>query len=133
MIQIRSTGLHLIGTMIRCNEKILTDYDLVLDFLDKFPPKIGMVKIDFPDNPFLKSCVNDEDPLNVGNSGMVLLTTSHFSIHTWPLYDNSLDFDVFSCNSFNIQTVLRLLEEFFEGEHMRNVIVERGHYGARTR
>lgn len=47
-----------------------------------------------------------------GVTGVVVLSTSHCSIHTWPLR-NYFVFDLYSCRDFNDNKVLRALSSSF--------------------
>jgi len=50
----------------------------------------------------------DED--DGGVTGTVILTTSHGSIHTWPL-QGQFAFDLFSCRDFDVDVVVAFLKE----------------------
>lgn len=52
-----------------------------------------------------KAC-SDEDCGGV--TGVVVLSTSHASIHTWPLHGR-VSFDLYSCHDFDPDVVLQLL------------------------
>lgn len=137
MKKIRQPGYHLLGTILHCDPKVINNYNMLYDFLLNFPEVIGMTRIPFKDNPrlesfpLLESCVNDKDPNNYGHSGMVLLFQSHFSFHAWPEYDNSIDFDLFSCDVFEPDAIKNILTNFFGGEMGSCVLVVRDHYGCR--
>jgi len=45
-----------------------------------------------------------------GVTGVAILSTSHVSIHTWPLHGR-VSFDLYSCHDFDAWTVLAFLEE----------------------
>lgn len=47
-----------------------------------------------------------------GVTGLIVLSTSHISIHTWPLRDFFV-IDIYSCRDFETSTVLQLLESYF--------------------
>ena len=129
----RRNGLHLIGTLIECDKFRLADpYDLY-NFLCEFPKKIGMRLIAEMENPILLSCYGDEvDPLNVGYTGVGVFYESHFSFHAWPEHDQSVDFDVFSCKQFDYIFALRELRNYFLGDPVGCVLLERTDRGARV-
>jgi S-adenosylmethionine decarboxylase len=132
MEKIRQSGLHLVGTLIDCDLDIINDYDKLYRFLSDFPKKINMIKLDYPGNPLLFKCLEHADDKNVGYTGVVVLYESHFSFHVWPEYNGSLDFDIFSCKLFDYEYALDELKRFFKGTHLKNVLIERGHYGAKV-
>jgi S-adenosylmethionine/arginine decarboxylase-like enzyme len=52
-------------------------------------------------------------PGNEGITSIVTLDFSHAAIHIWPLYNKPLiEFDLFSCKHFEIDTVLDRLRQF---------------------
>lgn len=54
--------------------------------------------------------------VTVGNEGITafsIITTSHIVLHTWETQDPfKLQLDVYSCKSFNIDTVIHRLKDF---------------------
>ena len=79
-------GVHLLLNLVGCNEEYLHDKEkvkeLVLDIVKE--SKLSMLKHGF----------HQFEPTGV--TGFVLLSESHFSIHTWPEY-NSIAIDLFCC------------------------------------
>jgi S-adenosylmethionine decarboxylase len=60
-----------------------------------------------------------------GVTGIILLSESHFSIHTWPERE-MLAADIFSCSGRdNALRALELLEAYFEPTTIERKIVER--------
>jgi S-adenosylmethionine/arginine decarboxylase-like enzyme len=53
-----------------------------------------------------------------GVTGVVILSTSHCAIHTWPLTSRFV-LDVFSCRKFDPAIVARLVSEAFETRKLR--------------
>lgn len=45
-----------------------------------------------------------------GVTGTAILSTSHVSIHTWPLHGR-FSFDIYSCKDFDAKAVVKLLED----------------------
>ena len=45
-----------------------------------------------------------------GVTGTAVLSTSHVSIHTWPLH-NRFSFDIYSCKDFDVEGVVNLLHD----------------------
>lgn len=52
-----------------------------------------------------------------GTTGIVVLSTSHCAIHTWPLRSEFV-IDVYSCRDFDTAVVTAALEEHFDAHHM---------------
>ncbi|MCS7316823.1 MAG: S-adenosylmethionine decarboxylase [Candidatus Dojkabacteria bacterium] len=56
----------------------------------------------------------EHSPGNRGSTSIVVLTTSHASLHIWDEVDPGLlEFDLYSCSDFNINDVIEHLK-FFE-------------------
>ena len=123
----RIVGKHLFGTLTDCKNSILSSIDTLRDFLYNFHEKINMRRIEFDDNsnPLIKECDGGNTLNGEGISGIVLLHTSHFSIHTWPNY-NEVDLDIFSCDDFNHEDVVKYLENFFQGSVLDLTVLTRG-------
>jgi len=126
MKNIRGLGLHVTLTIVGCDKDKLLDKDALYKLLKNFPPEINMSLIPVEPNPTLYYCANDEkNPDNLGYSGTALLWESHFSLHTWPVYDE-VDLDVFSCYSFDHKHVVKKLVDFFGGKPVNVSIISRG-------
>jgi len=60
-----------------------------------------------------------------GVTGIILLSESHFSIHTWPEKE-MLAADIFSCSGReNALQALKLLRHYFEPARIKRKVVER--------
>jgi S-adenosylmethionine decarboxylase len=60
-----------------------------------------------------------------GVTGIILLSESHFSIHTWP-EKAMLAADIFSCSGReNALKALELLQSYFEPRKIKHKVVER--------
>lgn len=121
----RDTGLHLLGTLIDCDPKIMDNKCKLFDFMKEFPVKLGMVVPDINGNPMIY-----REKKEFGFMGVVLLYESHFSLHCWPECNNSVDFDMFSCKKFDDLYALKLLVEFFKGTPIGCVLLNRNWAGA---
>ena len=80
-------GLHLISEFSVKDPEVLKDCKKTETFLNAVVTKTGLTKVgdvfhQFPDSGF---------------TGMICLTESHISIHTWPEF-NRVTFDVFLSN-----------------------------------
>lgn len=95
-------GWHLLMDAIVEDNSKLDDKEFLNAFFYDFvehlnmeiliPPTFGII----PTN--LKNLDNDHD--DGGISGVCVITTSHISIHTWPLR-NKFSLDAYSCKIFN--------------------------------
>lgn len=96
------SGLHIVANFAVANVEKLNSFRLFRDFIDQQIEEFGLSKVgqvyhDFP---------------NGGYTGVVCLTESHLSVHTWP-EKNYLTFDVFLSNYMrdNRSTTLALYEK----------------------
>jgi S-adenosylmethionine/arginine decarboxylase-like enzyme len=107
-------GLHLIFTGYVKPEysSLLLDKEYLSDTLTECVGLVGMeilldpimVEVEIsPENQF-----TDLD--DGGVTGVSILSTSHVSIHTWPLHDR-LSFDLYSCHDFDYLAVMDYLTD----------------------
>ena len=69
--------------------------------------KVGMVVVAGPTSVYV------DEPGNEGITGTITLATSHAAIHIWDANTPSLvQFDIYSCKEYSIETVLDHLNEF---------------------
>ncbi len=98
----------------------LGDVGLIFSFLDALPAKIGMQKIGPPQMAQFTDCDKN------GVTGIVMIVTSHISIHTYT--DKACFFmDVFSCKPFDANVVVELVRKTFKVGRLEYRVVERGH------
>jgi len=111
---ISSTGRHVIIDAWTQESRLLNDPCLVGDILNELVELVGMKIlrpaeiVAVPLDPTVKDGEDDG-----GVTGTVILTTSHGSIHTWPLRGH-ISFDLFSCKEFNVKTVIDFLSTKFK-------------------
>lgn len=123
-------GPHLTIDAYGCDPEKLSDFSLVYRWLRELPGKLGM-EILFP--PYCHDYVN-VNPLESGVTGIVGLTTSHASIHTYPYMHCEDDpgvigiafVDVFSCLPFDEQFVVQDFQATFGGTDLRVTVTKRG-------
>ena len=61
-----------------------------------------------------------------GLTGVVIITESHFSIHTWPEY-KYVAIDYFTCsNKIEIDKTIEILKEYFEPDKVELKEIKRG-------
>jgi S-adenosylmethionine/arginine decarboxylase-like enzyme len=92
--------------------RLLDDLIAALGMRSLGPPHIYEVE----ENLLRMNCEPFED--EGGVTGIVVLSTSHCAIHTWPLRSQFV-LDVFSCRKFDPSVVARLVGEMFATEHLR--------------
>ena len=65
----------------------------------------------------------------VGNQGLtavVMIETSHIAFHVWDEETPALlQFDLYTCSTLPVPTVLRMIDEFMEFESYKYVVYER--------
>lgn len=72
-----------------------------------------------------------DDPHNSGVTGVVVITTSHASIHIWDNvpgnpYPGMLQMDLYSCKDFIAEDVLQFVEKYFDAEIATYQVIDRG-------
>ena len=103
------TGRHVIIDAWTQESTLINDPQLVGAMLNELVELVGMQIlrpaeiVAVPLDPSVASGADDG-----GVTGTVLLTTSHASIHTWPLRGH-VSFDLFSCKDFNVKQVIDFL------------------------
>ena len=117
-------GNHLIIEGFECSREKLNDEVLVKKTLEEFVEKIGLNKLSDP--VVVRANAAGTDP--GGITGMVLVSQSHISIHTYPKR-KWLAFDLFSCKEFDIGMVKNHLRGVFSVGEMHDRVIERGEYG----
>lgn len=108
-------GHHCIWDVYNCDSEKLSFVPHVEKVLNKIVDELKLTKV--------SSAFKQFEP--VGVTGFILLAESHISIHTWPEH-NFAAIDVFSCNSFNIDSVKNMLQELFGSNKVVYQIWERG-------
>jgi S-adenosylmethionine decarboxylase len=106
-----------------CNKEKLKDEKFVLEFLDKLP---GMIKMEKIAPPFLINFPGKTGTFDKGGiSAVVLISTSHISIHTFP-HNNYMSIDIFSCKNFDIEKTIKIIENSFGVKKFEKRLVMRG-------
>lgn len=82
-------GIHILASFYRCkNKSLLLNKPKLKDKLIKLVKQSGLGIVG---NCFYKF-------KGRGVTGIVLISESHVSIHTWPEKNNSLTLDIYTCN-----------------------------------
>ena len=122
----KTKGLHLIVDAVCHTDLDLNNKTLIEKVLNRIVEIAGMqflqptqlieVKLD-PE----KVESGDDDG---GLTGIGVLTTSHISIHTWPL-TNRFSFDMYSCRTFDPDFVIKYLANNLKIVDANVIVVER--------
>jgi|SRR3989344_3913186 len=100
----------------------LNDMRVVFDFLLKLPAVIGMQRLTMP---YVLSYDGANKPDDYGVTGIVIIATSHISIHTYP-HDGTFFLDVFSCKQFDQEKALSFIRKTFGAKKEEVDLVVRG-------
>ena len=114
-------GPHLIFDGYQCPVARLGNLDRIYEFLEHLPERIGMTRI-MPPYVFRHA---GHDAAHAGISGFVLIAESHIGIHTFP-DRHFVNADIFSCEPFDVQTVLAELKASFAPARMEWKLLDRG-------
>jgi S-adenosylmethionine decarboxylase len=112
--------LHVMIDLYGCNSALLANEALLRRVLDEYPDRIGMEKV----SPAFLRDIKTSSPLDDGMSGFVIIATSHVSLHAWPCY-GMVNIDVFSCEEFSPEEVVRFAVEMFQARDVELHTVER--------
>ena len=70
----------------------------------------------------VEECIHEFEPF--GLTYFAVITTSHFSVHTWPEYRYAA-IDIFSCSDTVVDGISDKLKELFEAKKVKIRIIER--------
>ena len=70
----------------------------------------------------VEECVHEFEPIGV--TYFAVITTSHFSVHTWPEYGYAA-VDIFSCTDTVLEGIREMLQELFEAKEVKLRSIER--------
>ena len=113
--------MHLVIDGHGCDPKLLSDTEVVREFLDNYPEAINMTKIMTPH----VQTYNGPVPEDWGVSGFVIIAESHISVHTFP--DRGyLNVDVFSCKEFDSALAEAEITSYFGMRRVVSRVLDRG-------
>src|SRR5713226_150713 len=112
--------LHMMMDLYNCNPELLADETHLRQVLEEYPGRIGMKKM----GPVELRYIATSNPSDAGHSGFVIIATSHVSLHAWPPY-KMINIDVFSCEEFDTEEVVRFATTKFQAEDVEVHVVER--------
>lgn len=105
-------GKHFIAEFHKCNPLVINDRQTVEDIMTAAATISGATII----KPFFHTFSPQ------GVSGIIVISESHFAIHTWPEYSYAA-VDLFSCSDFFYREALTYIKEKIgSGEYSINLI-----------
>lgn len=99
-------AIQLIADLYDCSE-IINDTDAI--------KAAAHQAIAFVDAQIVEECIHKFEP--IGTTYFAVISTSHFSIHTWPEYRYAA-VDIFSCKDEVVDGVAQMLERLFSAGHV---------------
>ncbi len=104
---------HLIADLYGCGE-IIDNSQAIIDAAHKAIEYVGA--------EIVEECVHVFEP--IGTTYFAVISTSHFSVHTWPEYGYAA-IDIFSCTDGVVDGIAEKLKELFEAKEIKIQILER--------
>ena len=107
-------AVQLIADLYGCND--------IVDDIEEIK-KAAHTAIEYVGANIVEECVNKFEPIGV--TYFAVISTSHFSIHTWPEY-GYVAIDIFSCSDEVVDGISQKLKELFGAKEivLRSVIRE---------
>ena len=84
--------------------------------------KAAHMAIEFVGAQIVEECVHEFEPIGV--TYFAVISTSHFSIHTWPEYGYAA-IDIFSCKDEVVEGISEILRKLFEADRIELRSIER--------
>jgi len=128
---------HLMCSGFSCKKKHLSSMSFIYDVLKELPNKIGMKMMGLP----VVYRVKKEDHPDIGITGVVVIATSHITIHTFPhgqkngarkprgitrrTFTPFFTFDCYSCKEFDPDTVYQYLKDSFKPKTLETALIYR--------
>ncbi|MHA1720124.1 MAG: adenosylmethionine decarboxylase [Promethearchaeota archaeon] len=112
----KSLGFHYLVELNECDPLLLKDAQILENLLQKAAKESGATEIGRVFHEFSPH----------GVSGVILISESHFSIHTWPEYGYAA-VDFFTCSeSVDVQKAIRILKENLHSKSSSVIEIKRG-------
>ncbi len=109
-------GKHVIAELYGCNSEIINNQELIEDIM--------LEAVELSGATIVKPVFHKFSPHGV--SGMVVVSESHFAIHTWPEYGYCA-LDIFTCGDLiNNQIALDHLKSKLQAANISVVEMKRG-------
>lgn len=106
-------AVQIVADLYGCKD-ILDDMTAITDAAHK--------AIDYVGAQIVEECVHKFEP--IGITYFSVISTSHFSIHTWPEYGYAA-VDIFSCSDTVAEGISQMLKELFGAERIVLRTIER--------
>ncbi|MEZ4459036.1 MAG: adenosylmethionine decarboxylase [bacterium] len=117
----KTYGRHILVEFFGCDGEILDDISRVEEVMREAVKASGATEV---------GCVFHKfQPM--GTSGVIVLSESHISIHTWPA-EGYASVDFYTCGDCNPHAGVDILLEGLNGESYELIFVERGQEGKDT-
>ncbi len=100
--------------LYNCDENILNDEEKIKEIAKNIVESIG-AKI-------VEEHIKKFEP--IGITYFAIISTSHFSIHTWP-ENNYCAVDLFSCSDIDEELITENLKKYFKSNKAISKIIER--------
>ena len=113
--------MHLVIDGFDADRDIISNLEIIREFLEKYPRAIGMTPI----SPPRVLEYHGKHPGDWGVSGFVLIAESHISIHTFP-EKRYLNVDIFSCKKFDDPLARREVMSTFKLKKIDSKVLDRG-------
>jgi S-adenosylmethionine decarboxylase len=109
-------GKHIIAELYGVEKELISHEDSVRGIIERVVNESGLTKVG--------SLYKQFNPHGV--TGMVLITESHISVHTWPEY-KTVNLDIFTCGSpEKAERAFNLFLEYFRPESYKQRVITRG-------
>jgi len=115
-VKMKSLGYHLILELEGCPSAVLDDEETVRTLMTRAVAVSGATMI----QPFFHRFSPQ------GVSGVVIISESHFSIHTWPEYGYAA-IDIFTCgDQIDMEIAAETLRSGFRARRLQKMLLTRG-------
>ena len=106
-------AIQLIADLYGCSQ-VIDDEEAIKEAAHKAIAYVGA--------QIVEECIHKFEPIGV--TYFAVISTSHFSIHTWPEYGYAA-VDIFSCHDEVVDGISQILRELFEAEEIKFRSIER--------
>src|SRR5258708_18744692 len=106
----RPFGYHLMVDAYNCDKKVLSDLNILYNFLDTLPGILEMHQMIKPILAFTPG-TTPHDP--GGWSGFTIIQESHISVHTF-IDRRFVTIDAYSCKTFDMEKAIQYIKDTFK-------------------
>ena len=104
---------HLIADLYGC-KNVIDDSQFIIN--------AAHLAIEYVGAEIVEECVHEFEP--IGITYFAVISTSHFSVHTWPEYGYAA-IDIFSCSDNVVNGIAEKLKELFGADEIKVRVLER--------